>query len=71
VAGMIATGEKTGTLPEVLGKVSAYYEAELDTSIKNLFSALEPAFIVCLGLLVGGIAFSVLLPMFNLAGGLQ
>lgn len=71
VAGMVATGEKTGTLPEVLGKVAAYYESETDASIKNLFSALEPLFIVGLGLMVGGIAFSVLLPMFDLASGLQ
>jgi type II secretory pathway component PulF len=71
VIGMIATGEKTGTLPEVIGRVAGFYEAETDTSIKNIFAAMEPLFIVVLGLMVGGIALSVLLPMFDMAGGIK
>lgn len=71
VTGMIGTGEKTGTLPEVVGKVSAYYEAETDAAIRNLFTAIEPLFIIVLALLVGGIALSVLLPMFDLAKGIS
>jgi type IV pilus assembly protein PilC len=71
VVGMIATGEKTGSLPEVINKVASFYEAETDTAIKELFSAIEPLFVVGLSILVGGIAVSVLLPMFNLAGGIQ
>lgn len=71
VAGMVATGEKTGNLPEVVNKVAGFYEAETDTAIKELFSAIEPVFVVGLALLVGGIAVSVLLPMFDLASGIQ
>jgi type IV pilus assembly protein PilC len=71
VAGMVATGEKTGNLPEVVNKVAGFYEAETDTAIKELFSAIEPIFVVGLALLVGGIAVSVLLPMFDLASGIQ
>ncbi len=71
VIGMITTGEKTGTLPEVISRVAGFYEAETDSSIRNLFSALEPLFIVVLGLTVGGIAVSVLLPMFDMAGGIK
>lgn len=71
VIGMIATGERTGTLPEVLDKVAGFYEAETDSSIKNLFSALEPIFVILLGLVVGAIAVSVLLPMFDLAQGIE
>ncbi len=71
VTSMIAIGEKTGTLPEVLRKVARFYESQTDTSIKKLFAMMEPIFIIGLGLMVGGIAVSVLLPMFDLAGGLQ
>jgi type IV pilus assembly protein PilC len=71
VIGMITTGEKTGTLPEVINRVAGFYEAETDTAIRNLFSALEPMFIVVLGVMVGGIAISVLLPMFDMAGGIH
>lgn len=71
VIGMIATGEKTGTLPEVINRVAGFYEAETDTAVKNIFTALEPLFIVVLGVMVGGIAISVLLPMFDMAGGIQ
>lgn len=71
VIGMIATGEKTGTLPAVISRVALFYEAETDSSVKNIFSAMEPLFIVVLGLMVGGIAISVLLPMFDMAGGIK
>jgi type IV pilus assembly protein PilC len=71
VIGMIAVGEKTGTLPEVINRVAGFYEAETDSAIKDLFSALEPLFIVGLGLMVGGIAVSVLLPMFDMVGGIK
>ena len=70
VIGMVATGEKTGTLPEVINRVADFYEAETDTAVKNIFTALEPLFIVVLGIMVGGIAISVLLPMFDMAGGI-
>lgn len=71
VIGMIATGERTGCLPEVIGRVSEFYEAQTDTAIKDVFTAIEPIFIVFLGFMVGGIAVSVLLPMFELARSIQ
>lgn len=71
VIGMIATGEKTGTLPEVVNRVAGFYEAETDTAVKDIFAAIEPLFIVFLGIMVGGIAVSVLLPMFDMAGAIQ
>jgi type IV pilus assembly protein PilC len=67
VISMIATGERTGSLAEVIGRVSDFYESQTDSAIKDLFTALEPLFIIVLGLMVGGIAVSVLLPMFELA----
>jgi type IV pilus assembly protein PilC len=69
VGGMIGTGEKTGALPEVLVKLAAYYENQTNNSIQRFFAVLEPLFVAILGLMVGGIAFSVLIPVFSLTQG--
>ena len=66
VVNMIANAERTGTLPDVLDKVSAYYEQETDIELKNLFAALEPVLVLFLGLLVGTIAVCMLDPVFSL-----
>jgi type IV pilus assembly protein PilC len=71
VIGMVATGERTGALPEIISRVAGFYEAETDAAVKNIFSAMEPLFIVVLGVMVGGIAVSVLLPMFDMAAGIK
>ncbi len=66
VSNMVATAERTGTLPEVLNKVADYYERRTETAMRDLFTALEPNFVGVLGLIVAGIAVCVLLPIFNL-----
>lgn len=63
---MIAIGEETGKLDEVLGKLSIYFEQESDQKIKNLTTALEPIMIIVMGVGVAGLALAILLPMFNL-----
>lgn len=71
VLSMVATGERTGSLPTIVEKVANYYQVETDNSIANLFAAMEPIFIIILGVMVGGIAVTVLLPMFDVARGIQ
>lgn len=66
VGQMVAVGEETGTLDEVLGRLSLYFEGEAETRIKNLTTALEPFIIVVMGVAVAGLAAAVLLPLFNL-----
>ncbi len=63
---MVAVGESTGELDTMLVKVADYYEEEVDTVMKNLMTILEPAMMVVLGVLVGGIVISMYLPMFKL-----
>ncbi len=63
---MVAIGEETGQLDEVLGKLATYFEQESDQRIKNLTTALEPIMIVIMGVGVAGLALAILLPMFNL-----
>jgi type IV pilus assembly protein PilC len=64
---MISTGEATGKLDRVLEKVSIYYDQEVDASIKTTTSLIEPIMISVMGVVVGGIAMSLMLPIFSLS----
>lgn len=63
---MIAIGEETGRLPEVLLRISESFEAQVDRSVRAMTSLIEPVIIVVLGLIVGFIVISMLLPIFSL-----
>jgi len=63
---MISTGEKSGNLDQMLEQIADFYEPEVEYTIKNLTSLLEPFMLLGMGLMVGFIALSVLLPIFNL-----
>ncbi len=67
VVQMIRTGEESGTLSEVLEDVSDYYARELKTVIKTTVSMIEPIMIVLMGILVGFIAMSIILPIFKMS----
>lgn len=64
---MISSGESTGKLPLVLERISNYYDQEVETSLKTVTSLIEPLMIVVMGVLVGGIALGLLLPIFQLS----
>lgn len=63
---MIAAGEDTGKLDMVLQKVSGYYDSEVDNSIQTTTRLIEPIMIAVMGMVVGTIAMSLLLPIFSL-----
>ncbi|MFA6917833.1 MAG: type II secretion system F family protein [Candidatus Gracilibacteria bacterium] len=63
---MISLGERTGTLEATIGKVAELYEKEVDTKTKNLSVAIEPLLLVVMAGLVGGIAISIILPIYQL-----
>lgn len=63
---IIATGEQTGRLPEVLIKTSESYEAEFDRKLQRAIGFLEPSIILFMGLVVLLIVLAVLLPIFEL-----
>nr|WP_054673175.1 type II secretion system F family protein [Calditerricola satsumensis] len=63
---MIAVGEETGALDELLGKVAAYYEDEVAQAAERLKSSIEPLLILLVAALVGMVVLSVLLPSFQL-----
>lgn len=66
VVNMIAVGEKSGQLEEMLNRVSRIMEAELDSSLKKLVSLLEPTMILFMGAIVAFIVISILLPIFEM-----
>ena len=70
VSSMIKIGEETGRLGEILDDVAAFYNSEVDQMTRNLSSIIEPVMIVILGIGVGVLVFSVLLPIYNIAGQL-
>lgn len=70
VTQMIAIGEETGRLDQMLDKVSSFYDDEVDNTLKGLTSLIEPLMIVGLGLIVGFIAISVISPIYSLVGSL-
>ncbi len=63
---MLAVGEETGQVDEMLGEVADYYEREVDYDIKNLSSSIEPIMIVVIGVMVLILALGVFLPMWDL-----
>jgi general secretion pathway protein F len=63
---LIATGEKSGTLPEVLEKAADSYEEDFERKVQKALSLLEPSMILAMGLMVGFIVLAVLLPIFQL-----
>jgi MSHA biogenesis protein MshG len=63
---MMAVGEETGELAELLDEVADFYEREVDYALKNLSSAIEPILIVCVGGMVLILALGVFLPMWEM-----
>lgn len=67
VVQMIRSGEDSGSMGDVLRDVSEYYARELKTIIKTVTSMIEPIMIVVMGVLVGFIAMSIILPIFKMS----
>jgi len=67
---MIKVGEETGELAQTLQVMAKFYRRDVENSIHNLISLIEPAMLVILGVGVGVVMASVLLPIYNLAGNL-
>lgn len=70
VSSMVKIGEETGRLGEILDDIAAFYNSEVDQMTRNMSSIIEPVMIVILGIGVGVLVFSVLLPIYNIAGQL-
>lgn len=65
---MLGVGESTGSLEEMLGDIAEYFEGEIDARLHLLTTAIEPAIMIVMGLVVGIIIVTMYLPVFKIAG---
>jgi type IV pilus assembly protein PilC len=68
LVGLVLVGERTGTLSSILISLADFYDDEVGNRLKNLTAVLEPALLLVIGLIVGAIALSILLPIYQLVG---
>jgi type IV pilus assembly protein PilC len=71
VISMIAVGEQTGGLDEMLSKIADFYDEEVDVAVSALLSLMEPIMIVVLGVIVGGMVVAMYLPIFDMVNAVQ
>jgi type IV pilus assembly protein PilC len=71
VISMIAVGEQTGGLDEMLTKIADFYDEEVDVAVGALLSLMEPVMIVVLGVIVGGMVVAMYLPIFDMVNAVQ
>jgi type IV pilus assembly protein PilC len=71
VISMIAVGEQTGGLDEMLTKIADFYDEEVDVAVGALLSLMEPVMIVVLGVVVGGMVVAMYLPIFDMMNAIQ
>ena len=64
---MIATGEKTGNLGKVAGRICEYYEAQLTKKLETISKLAEPIMLLVMGVVVGVLVSSLILPIFKLS----
>jgi len=71
ISRMIAVGEKTGSLEETLLYLGDFYEAEVDKTVKNLSTILEPALLLIIGAVVALVALAIISPIYEITRGLH
>ena len=65
---MLGVGETTGSLEEMLGDISEYFEEEIERHLNVLTTSIEPAIMIIMGIVIGGIIITMYLPIFKIAG---
>ena len=71
VISMVGIGEESGSLEDMLSKTADYYDEELDASIQKMLALLEPMLILFMGVIVGFIVISMMLPNFDMSSTVQ
>ena len=71
MSGMIRVGEETGSLGNILKTLGSFYGREVNEAVDSMVSLIEPIMIIALGLGVGVLLASVLMPIYNIAGGIS
>jgi len=67
---MVGVGEKTAQIDNILDKVASFYQQDVDRMVNNMTQLIEPLMILILGGGVGFLVSSILMPIYNISGGL-
>jgi type IV pilus assembly protein PilC len=67
ISQMIHTGEKNGQIGKVLAMLADYYDDRNETKISTLTSIMEPVILIVMGFVIGSVAISLVLPLFDLS----
>lgn len=67
---MLAVGEQTGQVDEIMMRISSYFESESEQKVKNLTTAIEPIILILLAIGVGFLVFAIVIPIYNLTNAL-
>ncbi len=70
VPNLLSIGERTGSLTSMFQHVSAIYEEELDNFVRKLGTSIEPVLMIAMGLIVGSVALSIILPIYEITNHL-
>ena len=68
---MLAVGEETGRITDMLNNIASYYEDEVDQKTKNLSTIIEPFLMILIGIVVGVFAVAMMLPTYSLVDAIK
>ena len=71
VVKMINVGEKSGQLEDILMYLANFYEEEVDNTTKNLSSVIEPLLLVVIGVIIGFVGLSIIMPIYQITGSVS
>ncbi len=71
VTQMIAVGEETGAVTDILKRLAMFFESEVSESTKNMSTIIEPFLMIVIGIVVGFFAVSMMQPMYSIVGAIQ
>jgi type II secretory pathway component PulF len=71
VTQMLAIGEETGNLENILDQLAEHFEAEVDDTMKNMSSIIEPLLLLVIGVVVGFLALALISPIYNISNNIS
>lgn len=70
VVQMLEVGEETGSLEDILKQIAEHYESQVDATLKNLSSIIEPMLLLVIGGVVGALAYALIIPIYNIGSNI-
>ncbi len=68
---MLEVGEETGALETILEQIATHYETQIDATLKNMSSIIEPLLLLVIGGAVGALAYALIIPIYNIGSTIQ